>query len=68
MIRETDHRIREHKVYTADHKTLLAHATILDYLEVAASAVPEDAGTVADKVFLPKSLKLEWLQEKLSIF
>ncbi len=67
VISEATHRIREHKVFAADHKTLLAHATIPEYLEVPLPASAEDSEFSGEKVFLPKILKLEWIQEKLSL-
>ena len=67
VINEQNHRIREHRVYAKDHKTLLAHARIAEYLEVAPSAPPSRLEDGPDKVYLPKKLKLEWLQERLSL-
>lgn len=67
VISEATHRIREHKVFAADHKTLLAHATIPEYLDVPVPASTDDSEPSGQKVFLPKVLKLEWIQEKLSL-
>lgn len=67
VLSEATHRIREHRVYSGDRKTLLAHATITAYLEAPLPSPPDDADAVVEKVFLPKSLKIEWMLEKLSL-
>jgi hypothetical protein len=62
ILSESTHRIREYRVSSPDRKTLYARATISDYQEMN---LPAEAGQPAEKIVLPKRMRLEWVQEKL---
>jgi hypothetical protein len=60
---ESNRRIKEHRLYTADQR-LLAQALVYGYQEIPAGP---DA-TAEDKLYIPTRLKLEWFQqEKLTL-
>ncbi len=61
VLEEATGRIREHWVYAADGKTPLAHAVVNDYQE---SLLPGQSGPTAQKVYLPRKLRLEWMQQE----
>ena len=61
VLNETTGRIREHWVYSGDRKTPLAHAVVTDYQEYP---VPNETGPPTEKVYLPKKLRLEWIQQE----
>jgi len=61
VLDETTGRIREHWVYSADHKTPLAHAVVTDYKDYP---VPTETGSHPEKVYLPQKLRLEWTQQE----
>lgn len=62
VLTESTGRVKEHRVLSADRKTLLARATIYSY---QSKALPAPEGETAETVDLPEKLRLEWLQEKL---
>ena len=62
ILDESTGRIREHWVYAADHKTLLAHAVVTDYQEYATPA--GESGAPAETVYLPQKLRLEWIRRR----
>ena len=64
VVSESTHRIKQLRVFSADHKTLLAQAFVTDYQSVA---VPSDDSSNEDPAYVPKNLRLDWLQEKLSL-
>lgn len=64
VLDETTHRILEHRVFAADHKTLLARAAVSDYQEWP---IPADAGAAEGTVYLPRRFQLEWPQEKMKL-
>ena len=57
-------RIREHRVYASDNKTLLTSAVIKDYEEFPAASV---AGEPPGKAYLPRWFVLSWAQEKMNL-
>jgi hypothetical protein len=62
ILKESTGRILEHRIYTSDHKTLLASATVTDFQDCK----PPSDGT-SETVYLPKSIRVEWTQEKLTM-
>ena len=64
IIHEDSRRIREHRIYSAGKKALLAKAVVSDYAEYTS---PGEAGQDGEKVFLPKNMRLEWFQQPLSL-
>lgn len=64
VVSESTHRIKQLRVFSADHKTLLAQAFVTDYQNVA---VRSDDGSAEEPAYVPKNLRLDWLQEKLSL-
>ena len=67
VVSQATRRIREHRVYSGDHKTLLAQAKISEYLETPLPRKTDSEGSEATKVYLPKAFKLEWMLEKLTL-
>jgi hypothetical protein len=66
ILSESSRRIREHRVYSGegDGKTLLAQAVVKGYQPVP---LPSETGESDEQVYLPSSLRIDWLQEKLSL-
>jgi hypothetical protein len=64
VLAESTRRIREHRVYASDHKTLLARASISEYKDYPLPAGSEGAEKT---VYLPLKFKLEWPQEKMAL-
>lgn len=64
ILDEATHRILEHRVYSADQKTLLAKAVVQGYNEYKLFA---EGTAPAESVFLPARVKLEWVKEKLAL-
>jgi hypothetical protein len=65
ILDEATHRIKEHRLLSGDQKTLLAQATVIGgYQNVP---VASEAGEPSETVFVPRALKLDWLQEKLTL-
>ncbi|MFO0909165.1 MAG: hypothetical protein U0794_12585 [Isosphaeraceae bacterium] len=64
VLSESTHRIREHRILTPDKKTLLAQAVISQYQELS---LPAEGGQPAEKVVLPKKMRLVWTQEGLTL-
>jgi hypothetical protein len=64
VISEATRRIREHRIYSAGKKTLLARAIVYEYSDFT---LPGDNVDTTEKVFLPKKMRLDWTQEQLSL-
>jgi hypothetical protein len=64
VLGEADRRIREHRVYSADHKVLLARAQVFKY---ESYPVPGEPGDARGTVYLPARFQLEWPREKLAL-
>jgi hypothetical protein len=64
VISEATRRIREHRIYSAGKKTLLARAIVYEYSDFT---LPGDSVETTEKVFLPKKMRLDWTQEQLSL-
>ncbi len=64
VISAATHRILKHRVYAADNKTLLTEATISEY---ESHRVPGQSGQSEETVYLPKTCRLKWEQEKLTL-
>ncbi len=60
ILNESNGRIREHWVYSAE-KHPLAHAVISEYQDYP---LPAAAGAPAEMVYLPKRFRLEWMNEE----
>jgi hypothetical protein len=63
ILDESTHQIKVHKLLSGDQKTLLAQATVTSgYQSVP---ITSDAVETGETVFVPRALKLDWVQEKL---
>lgn len=61
FLSESTRRIREHRIYAADGKTLLARAVVLGYQKVGVSEAADEF------VYMPQRVKLDWAEEDLSL-
>jgi hypothetical protein len=66
LLRESTGRIIEHRIYGADGKTQLALAAVTDFQDCK-PATEEGTAESAETVYLPKNIKIEWTQEKLTM-
>ena len=57
-------RVVEYQVYQADHKTRVARVAISEFDDFP---VPATSGEPAARVFLPRKLRLEMIQEKMAL-
>ncbi len=57
-------RIKEYRLYSADHKTVIAHAEIKGYKTYT---LDSDEGSLADVCHLPENVRLEWKPEQLAL-
>jgi hypothetical protein len=62
ILSEQTHKILEHRIYQAEGKKLLARAALSEYMKYS---VGDASGEDAETVYLPKKIRLEWLQENL---
>ncbi|MGE5754770.1 MAG: hypothetical protein ACM35G_03490 [Planctomycetaceae bacterium] len=65
ILDESTRRIKVHKLFSGDQKVLLAQATVTGgYQSVPITSA---AGETGEAVFVPRALKLDWVQEKLAL-
>jgi hypothetical protein len=70
VVEESSGRVREHRLYEGDRKTLVARATIPlgNYEPVPLSeGSSTDGATASRTVVLPKRIVLEWMREQLAL-
>ena len=65
VVSETTKQIREYKLWSADRKQLLADATIVEYGFF--NVPPSDPNELGSSVHLPKRMRLNWVQERISL-
>lgn len=65
-VTNADRRIRTHRLYAADRKTLLAQADISEYQEVSTDGESSD-GSPDVVCLLPKVVRLDWKQEQFTL-
>jgi hypothetical protein len=64
ILSESTHKILEHRVYESDGKKLLARAALSEYQDFGLGKAGDDG---VEKAYLPKRIRLEWIQEKLAL-
>ena len=67
VLSETTHRVIEHRVLTGDRKSILARARVSDYQDYPVPLRADEEGVPAQRVYLPRKIRLEWAAEKLKL-
>jgi len=58
---ESTRRIKEHRLYTGEPKTLIAQAVVDEYFEVPLTDRPDE------QVYLPKRLRINWARDQVNL-